>query len=126
MPRILVIDDEEDIRSTVKSHLAKENYEVIEANDGGEAIRKIFADGDPLRIDAIICDIRMPKIYGMDAISYFQMKYADLPLIIIAGSQDSQMALNFLKKGVKGYIAKPINRDSLLTAVKKIISEKEQ
>ena len=126
MPRILVIDDEEDIRSAVKFHLAKERYEVIEATDGGEAIRKIFADGDPLRIDAVICDIRMPKIYGMDAISYFQMKYAGLPLIIMAGSQDTQLALNFLKKGGKGYIAKPINKDALLATVKKALLERPQ
>lgn len=126
MLRILVIDDEENIRSIIKDHLIKTNYEVIEAKDGGEAIRKIFEESHPLRIDAVVCDIRMSKIYGMDAISYFQTKYSSLPLIVMAGREDVQLAINLLKRGVRDYLVKPIRKDSLLAAIKNVALERHQ
>lgn len=126
MPRILVIDDEQEIRSTVKHHLVNANYEVVEAEDGGEAIRKISEGDNPLRIDAAICDIRMPKINGMEAISYFQKEYPTLPLIVMTGFPDTQLAVGLLKKGVKDYLVKPVGKDALLAAVKKAVLERFQ
>ena len=58
MSTILVIDDEEDIRSIVKHHLVKAGYKVVEAEDGEQAIQKINEGDNPLTIDAAICDIR--------------------------------------------------------------------
>ncbi len=124
MPRILVIDDEEEIRSTVKHHLVKANYEVVEAEDGEKAIQKINEGDNPLRIDAAICDLRMPKINGMEAISYFQKDYPTLPLIVMTGFPDTQLAVSLLKKGVKDYLVKPVEKDALLAAVKKAVMER--
>lgn len=124
MPRILVIDDEQEIRSTVKHHLVKANYEVVEAEDGEKAIQKINEGDNPLRIDAVICDLRMPKINGMEAISYFQKDYPTLPLIVMTGFPDTQLAVSLLKKGVKDYLVKPVEKDALLAAVKKAVMER--
>ncbi|MGH7273883.1 MAG: response regulator [Nitrospiria bacterium] len=124
MPRILVIDDEQEIRSIVKHHLANANYEVVEAEQGEEAIQTINKGDNPLRIDAAICDIRMPKINGMEAISYFQKEYPTLPLIVMTGFPDTQLAVSLLKKGVKDYLVKPVEKDRLLAAVKNAVLER--
>lgn len=124
MPRILVIEDEVEIRSIVKHHLVNANYEVVEAEQGEEAIQKINEGDNPLRIDAAICDIRMPKINGMEAISYFQKEYPTLPLIVMTGFPDTQRAVSLLKNGVKDYLVKPVEKDPLLAAVKKAVLER--
>lgn len=124
MPRILVIEDEVEIRSIVKNHLVNANYEVVEAEQGEEAIQKINKGDNPLNIDAAICDIRMPKINGMEAISYFQKEYPTLPLIVMTGFPDTQRAVSLLKNGVKDYLVKPVEKDTLLAAVKKAVLER--
>lgn len=124
MPRILVIDDEQEIRSTVKHHLVNANYEVVEAADGEEAIRKINEADNPLLIDAAVCDLRMPKINGTEAIRYFQKDYPTLPLIVMTGFPDTQLAVGLLKQGVKDYLVKPVEKDVLLAAVKKAVMER--
>ena len=126
MPRILVIEDEEEIRSTVKHHLLKANYEVVEAADGEEAIRKINEEDNPLKIDAAICDLRMPKINGLEAMGYFRKEYPTLPLIVMTGFPDTQLAVSLLKQGVKDYLVKPVEKDALLAAVKKAVMERFQ
>ena len=124
MPRILVIEDEVEIRSIVKNHLVNANYEVVEAEQGEEAIQKINKGDNPLNIDAAICDIRMPKINGIEAISYFQKEYPTLPLIVMTGFPDTQRAVSLLKNGVKDYLVKPVEKDTLLAAVKKAVLER--
>ncbi len=126
MPTILVIDDEEDIRSIVKHHLVKANYKVIEAENGEQAIEKINEGDNPLTIDAAICDIRMPKINGVEAISYFRKEYPSVPVIVITGFPDTNLAVSLMKKGVKDYIVKPVEKEKLLAAVKKAVSEKAE
>ena len=126
MSRILVIDDEEDVRSIVKHHLVKANYEVVEAKDGEQAIQKINEGENPLTIDAAICDIRMPKINGVEAVSYFRKEYPSVPVIVITGFPDTSLAVSLLKKGVKDYIVKPVEKEKLLAAVKKAVLEKAQ
>ena len=126
MPTILIIDDEEEIRSVVKHHLTKANYKVIEAENGEQAIEKINEGDNPLTIDAAICDIRMPKINGVEAISYFRKEYPSLPVIVITGFPDATLAVSLMKKGVKDYIVKPVEKEKLLAAVKKAVSEKAE
>ena len=126
MPTILIIDDEEEIRSVVKHHLTKANYKVIEAENGEQAIEKINEGDNPLTIDAAICDIRMPKINGVEAISYFRKEYPSVPVIVITGFPDTNLAVSLMKKGVKDYIVKPVEKEKLLAAVKKAVSEKAE
>ena len=125
MARILIIDDEEEIRSIVKHHLVKANYEVIEAEDGEKAIQKINEGDNPLKVDAVICDIRMPNISGTEAIAYFRREYPSLPLIVITGFPETSMAVELLKKGVADYIVKPVEKEALLSAVKTAISQRK-
>ena len=124
MPRILVIDDEKEIRNIVKDHLSDAGYEVVEAEDGEKAIQKINEADNPLEISAAICDIRMPKINGIEAIAYFQREYPTLPLIVITGFPDTELAVSLLNKGVKDYLVKPVKKEKLLAVVKKAVSER--
>ncbi|MFQ5588859.1 MAG: response regulator [Nitrospiria bacterium] len=124
MPRILLIEDEEEVREVVKHHLTNANYEVVEAENGEEAIQKIKEGSNPVEVDAAICDVRMPKINGIEAVSYFQEEFPHLPVIIMTGYPETDMAIDLLKKGVKEYLVKPVEKDVLLEAVEKAVTER--
>ena len=125
MPKILIIDDERSIRSTLKEILEYENYSVDEAEDGEKAIQEINKDENPLVLDVIICDIRMPKINGVEAINYFQQQWPRVPLIVLTGFPDMDMATGFLKKGIVDYLVKPVEKEKLIGAVAKAFQQRE-
>ena len=68
----------------------------------------------------------MPQIDETEAINYFQKEYPTLPLIVMTGFADTQLAVGFLKNGVKDYLVKPIEKDTLLAAVNKAVLERNQ
>ena len=78
--RVLVVDDEEPIRSLLRSMLTQAGYDVEEAEDGGKAVEILNSGDNPLMVDVIICDIRMPRINGLEAITYFRAQYPSLPV----------------------------------------------
>jgi two-component system chemotaxis response regulator CheY len=105
--------------------LEKAGYDVIEAEDGEKAIQVINKDENPLILDVIICDIRMPKINGVEAINYFQQQYPRVPLIVLTGFPDMDMATGFLKKGIVDYLVKPVEKEKLVGAVAKAFEQRE-
>ncbi len=123
--RVLIMDDEADIRKVVRLTLEKAGYEVMEADDGEQGIQEIQRDENPLLMDAIICDIRMPKINGVEAIQYFQSQYPRVPLIVMTGHPDVQMATSFLNQGVVDYLVKPVERKKLIATVAKAVDSKD-
>ncbi len=123
--RVLIMDDEPDVRKVVRLTLEKAGYEVMEAEDGEKAIQEINRDENPILMDAIICDIRMPKINGVEAIKYFQSQYPRVPLIVMTGHPDIQMATSFLQSGVSDYLVKPVDSEKLCAAVAKAVESKD-
>lgn len=123
--RVLVVDDEPDVRKVVKRYLEKAGYEVIEAEDGEKAIAAIKEGENPLLLDVIISDIRMPKVNGVEAINYFQQQWPTVPLIVLTGFPDMEMATGFLKEGIVDYLVKPVEKEKLLTAVSKAMEQRE-
>ncbi|MBI3608947.1 MAG: response regulator [Nitrospirae bacterium] len=115
--RVLVIDDEADVRKSVTMSLTKSGYEVIEAEDGQQAIGLMNSGDNPLAVDVIICDIRMPKVNGIEAVSYFRAQYPSRPVLVLTGFPDIQLATDLLKQGVVDYLVKPIEREKLAAAV---------
>ena len=108
--RVLVVDDEPDIRKVVKMTLQKAGYEVLEAENGEKAIEVINYGENRLLLDVVICDIRMPKINGAEAIAYFRSNYPRVPLIVLTGFPDADMATSFLRQGVVDYLVKPVDK----------------
>ena len=123
--RVLVVDDEPDVRKVIKRILTKAGYDVIEAEDGEQAIEAINEGENPLLLDVIICDIRMPKMNGIEAINYFQQQWPRVPLIVLTGFPDMEMAIGFLKKGVVDYLVKPVGKEKLTNAVAKALAQRK-
>jgi len=117
--RILIVDDEESIRKALRLTLKKSGYDVAEADDGGTGIDVIGSDDNPLMVDVIICDLRMPKINGLEAIAFFRRQYPSVPVIVLTGYPDIDLATSLLKQGVIDYIVKPVDKDTLIAAVEK-------
>ncbi len=123
--RVLIVDDEPDVRKVVKMTLNKAGYDVIEAEDGEKAIAAIKEGENPLLLDVIISDIRMPKVNGVEAINYFQQQWPTVPLIVLTGFPDMEMATGFLRQGVVDYLVKPVEKEKLIAAVSKAIEQRE-
>ena len=115
--RVLATDDEPDVRKLVRMVLTKAGYDVIEAEDGAKAIEAINTGENRLMLDVIICDIRMPKINGMEAIAYFRKEYPRVPLIVLTGFPDTDMATTLLRQGVTDYLVKPVEAEKLRASV---------
>jgi two-component system chemotaxis response regulator CheY len=115
--RIMIVDDEPDVRKLVRLALTKGGFHVIEAEDGAKAIETLNTGENRLMLDVIICDIRMPKINGMEAIAYFRKEYPRVPLIVLTGFPDTEMAMSLIRQGVADYLVKPVESDKLRAAV---------
>ena len=72
----------------------------------------------------IICDIRMPKINGIEAVAYFRREYASIPVIVLTGYPDVKLAVDFMKEGVVDYLVKPVEKKELLAAVTKAAQQR--
>lgn len=123
--RILVVDDEENVRKTVRLTLTKAGFDVVEAADGEKGIKAITSDDNALMVDAIFCDIHMPKINGMEAIAYFRSQFPSVPVVVITGHPDVQKATALFKQGVVDYLVKPIEAAKLVSVAQKVVKEHE-
>ena len=122
--RILIVDDEESIRKALRLTLTKAGYDVVEADDGSKGIEVIGSDDNPLMVDVIICDIRMPKINGLEAIAFFRQQYPSVPVIVLTGYPDITLATSMLKQGVVDYLVKPVERDKLVACVERAMEKR--
>ena len=120
--RVLVVDDEDSIRSLLRTMLVQAGYDVEEAEDGGRAVEVLNSGDNPLMVDVIICDIRMPRINGVEAIAYFRAQYPSLPVIVLTGYHDEQRAGSLRKQGVVECLEKPAERRQILTSVAQAIA----
>jgi DNA-binding NtrC family response regulator len=123
MGRILVVEDEEHVRKTVGLALKQGGYEVIEAIDGEQAIKTIQAETQAQSVNAIICDLALPKLSGKDVIMFIRAKLPSVPIIVLTGHPDVQNAASLFKQGVVDYLVKPAQAQTLLDSVRRAISE---
>jgi two-component system, chemotaxis family, chemotaxis protein CheY len=123
--RILVVDDEPSIRTVVRRMLEKVGYEVLEAENGETAIEAINTGENQLVLDAVICDLRMPKLNGLDAMAYFRHAYPHVPLIVLTGCPDTELAVSCMRNGVVDYLVKPVDSERLRAAVGKAMEQRE-
>lgn len=121
--RVLVVDDEAAIRKTVRLSLTQAGYDVVEAEDGYQAVQAMREGDNALAIDTILCDIRMPRINGVDAIAYFRAQYPSKPVVVLTGYPDVELAISLMKLGVRDYLVKPITKGELLRVIKEAVSQ---
>ncbi len=114
---ILVVDDEAEVRKVIRLQLSGTHFEVLEAEEGGQAIDLL--NDNALTVDVIICDVRMPKIGGVETIAYFRKEFPSTPVIVLTGFPDIDLAVKFLKEGVVEYLVKPVEKEKLIEAVEK-------
>lgn len=115
MKKILLVEDEESLINVLELNLELENYEVIVARDGEEAIAS-FND----HIDLVILDVMIPKINGFDVCSEFR-KTSNVPIIITSAKGTSTDRITGLKLGADDYIVKPFNLEELLLRIGNLI-----
>ena len=114
MANILVIDDEKSIRNVLKDILGNEGYKVDEAADGEEGFKK-FSENN---YDVVLCDIKMPKLDGIEFLSKATALNAEVPIIMISGHGNIETAVDAVKKGAFDYIAKPPDLNRLLITIR--------
>lgn len=121
MPRILIIDDEKSIRSTLREILEYEKYEIVEAADGAEGLQIIKKED----FDLVMCDIKMPKMDGMEVLTAAAEVKPDLPFIMISGHGSIDAAVEATKKGAYDFLQKPPDLNRLLITVRNALEKKE-
>lgn len=117
MSRILIVDDEANIRDLIKKYAKFENYEVDEATNGIEAIEKV----DNNQYDIIIMDVMMPELDGFSAIKEIRKKY-DIPTIVLSARGEEYDRLHGFDLGIDDYVVKPFSPKELLMRVSAILA----
>ncbi|HEX8326005.1 MAG TPA: sigma-54 dependent transcriptional regulator [Hymenobacter sp.] len=125
MPRILIIDDERAIRNTLKEILEFENYTVDQAEDGPAGLDMLIAQ----KYDVVLCDIKMPKMDGLEVLTRAQAMGADAAFIMVSAHGSIDTAVEATKKGAYDFLSKPPDLNRLLVTVRnaldrsKLVSE---
>lgn len=117
---ILVVDDEKAIRKALHEILSFEGYHVVEAGDGAEAMKQI-RETNP---DCILCDIKMPRMDGIEVLEQVQADYPDIPFILISGHGTIETAVEAVKKGAFDYVSKPPDLNRLLITLRNAMDRK--
>jgi len=119
MATILIIDDERAIRKTLNEILGFEGYKIEEAADGEEGLKKFQS----ATYDVVLCDIKMPKLDGIEFLSKALTINPDVPVIMISGHGNIETAVEAVKKGAFDYISKPPDLNRLLITIRNAIDK---
>ena len=117
---ILIIDDEKAIRKTLSEILSFEGFVIDEAADGVEGVKKIKENN----YDCILCDIKMPKMDGMEVLEQSKELKPDIPFIVISGHGNIETAVEAVKKGAFDFISKPPDLNRLLITIRNAMDKK--
>lgn len=119
MPKILIIDDEKAIRRSIREILEFEKYTVDEAEDGQQGLDMALKGG----YDVILSDIKMPKLDGTELLAKLMAHGTDASLIMMSGHGNIETAVDAVKKGAFDYLAKPIDLNRLLIAIRNALDK---
>lgn len=119
MANILIIDDEKSIRKTLTEILSYEGYKIDEASDGEEGLKK-FSEKE---YDVVLCDIKMPKMDGIEFLEKAKEVNPDVPVIMISGHGNVDTAVEAVKKGAYDYISKPPDLNRLLITLRNALDK---
>ncbi len=121
--RMLVVEDDAKLRKYICLILTQADYDVVEAEDGEQAIAAIRSGDNALLVNAIMCDLVMPKVGGMEAIAFFRSQFPGVPILVVTGHANIENMSELYKQGVVDYLVKPIGPEKLLPAVEKAMQK---
>ena len=123
MPKILIIEDEAAIRRVLTKILSEENdtYQVEDAEDGAIGLEKIKNND----YDLVLCDIKMPKMDGVEVLEAVKKIKPEIPMVMISGHGDMETAINTMRLGAFDYISKPPDLNRLLNTVRNALDKKQ-
>ncbi len=116
---ILVVDDEEEIRKILSRILEKEGFKVVTAADGQQAMQKICFETP----DAVLLDVRMPGLSGMEVLKKIKEIDDDLPVVLVTAYADIHQAVTAMKEGAYDYLAKPFDNDEVVWITRRALAE---
>ena len=117
--KVLVIDDSMMVRQQVKRALGSESFEIIEAQDGVDALEKANATSE---IGLVICDVNMPRMNGLDFLAAFRSdtRFLTVPVVMLTTEAQSDLVARSKTLGAKGWIIKPFKAELLVAAVQRL------
>lgn len=114
MPEVLIIDDERSIRTALRDILEIEKFNVDDAEDGKAGLEML----NKKQYDLVLCDIKMPKMDGLEVLDKILEREDDIPVIMISGHGNIETAVDALKKGAYDFIEKPLDLNRILVSVR--------
>jgi len=121
VPRILIVDDEEEIRRVLTHIVESEGFKTLHAPDGNKALQ-LFCFESP---DMILLDVRMPGLDGMEVMKRVKDIDPDIPVVLITAFADIQQAVEAMKSGAHDYLAKPFDNQEVIRVVRRALTEGE-
>jgi response regulator RpfG family c-di-GMP phosphodiesterase len=120
--KIAVIDDDWRVRKVLRIHLQKAGYEVVEGEDAESGLTLLSVH--PEKIDVVICDLKMPKISGLELLDEIKRRFPALPVIVLTGLIELKTAADVIKRGAFEYLIKPVKREELLATIEGALAER--
>ena len=117
--KILVVDDEDALRTVLSGELVSEGYEVRTAADGDDAISSLQKDG----CDLVLLDIKMPRMNGFEVLKFIKEKFPKTKVVMLTGFADLKNAIESKKLGAEDFVSKPYDLVDLLTTIERVLSE---
>jgi two-component system alkaline phosphatase synthesis response regulator PhoP len=115
--RVLLVEDEENIRESVKLNLELDGFEVVEAKTGREGLNKFKSE----HFDLIILDIMLPELNGLDVCEQIRLTNLKVPILMLTAKGEPEDRIAGLKKGADDYLPKPFHLDELLLRIQNLI-----
>ena len=122
LAKILVVDDEENIRKSLRMILEYEGYTMIEAADGEEALEIV---GETVGLDLILLDVQLPGKDGLEIMTELKQRPYSPEIIMISGHGTIQTAVESTKLGAFDFLEKPLHRDRVLLSIRNALSQKK-
>ncbi len=117
--KILVVDDEDALRTVLSIGLTSEGYNVSTASDGDEAISGLQKE----TFDLVVLDIKMPRMNGFEVLKFVKEKHPETKVVMLAGFADFGNVIDVKKLGAEDFVAKPFDLANLLTTIERVLSE---
>jgi CheY-like chemotaxis protein len=117
-PKVLIVDDEEPLRTVLSSELASEGYQVETAADGDEAIELVQSRP----VDLVLLDIKMPRVDGFEVLRFVKQRFPKIKVIMLTGYADLSSAIDSKRWGAEDFVSKPYDLFDLLTTIERVLS----